>query len=84
MTTTKKRLLLPNTMARTGWDFLKSRDDVEAIAYSPSVPRPEFQALLRDADGVALTSTPLRAADIEAAPRLRAVGRFDDFPLAQP
>ena len=76
MTTTKKRLLLPNTMARTGWDFVTSRDDVEAIAFSPTVPTAEFQALLRDADGVALTSTPLRAADIEAAPRLRAVGRI--------
>jgi D-3-phosphoglycerate dehydrogenase len=76
MTTTKKRLLLPNTMARTGWDFVKTRDDVEAIAFSPTAPTPEFQALLRNADGVALTSTPLRAADIEAAPRLRAVGRI--------
>jgi len=76
MTTIKKKLLLPETMARTGWDFVKSRDDVEAIAFSPTVPTAEFQTLLRDADGVALTSTPLRAADIEAAPRLRAVGRI--------
>lgn len=76
MTTTKKRLLLPDTMARTGWDLAKSRADVEAIAFSPTAPNPEFRALLRDADGVALTSTPLRAADIEAAPRLRAVGRI--------
>lgn len=76
MTTTRKRLLLPDTMARTGWDFVKGRDDVEAVAFSPTAPTPEFQALLRDADGVALTTTPLRAADIEAAPRLRAVGRI--------
>ncbi len=76
MTTTRKRLLLPDTMARTGWDFVKRRADVEAIAFSPTAPTPAFRALLRDADGVALTSTPLRAADIEAAPRLRAVGRI--------
>ena len=76
MTTTRKRLLLPDTMARTGWDFVKTREDVEAISFSPAGPTPEFRALLRDADGVALTSTPLRAADIEAAPRLRAVGRI--------
>ncbi len=61
MTTTKKRLLLPDTMARTGWDFVKSREDVEAIAFSPGAPAAQFRALLRDADGVALTSTPLRA-----------------------
>jgi len=39
-------------------------------------PNPEFRRLLHDADGVALTSTPLTAADVEAAPRLRAVGRI--------
>lgn len=76
MTTTKKRLLLPITMARPGWDFVKTRDDVEAIAFAPNLPTSEFRALLREVDGVALTSTPLRAADIEAALRLRAVGRI--------
>jgi D-3-phosphoglycerate dehydrogenase len=76
MTTSKKRLLLPSTMARTGWDFVKTRTDVEAVAFAPTVPTAEFHALLRDADGIALTTTPLRAADIEAAPRLRAVGRI--------
>ncbi|MBI3937464.1 MAG: hydroxyacid dehydrogenase [Betaproteobacteria bacterium] len=76
MTTDKKRLLLPDTMARTGWDFVKGRADVDAVAFSPTAPAPEFRRLLRDAHGVALTSTPLCAADIEAAPRLRAVGRI--------
>ena len=76
MTTSKKKLLLPDTMARTGWDLAKSRADVDAVPFSPTVPNPEFRRMLRDADGVALSSTPLRAADIEAAPRLRAVGRI--------
>ncbi|MEK6591704.1 MAG: NAD(P)-dependent oxidoreductase [Pseudomonadota bacterium] len=76
MTTTKKKLLLPTTMAQPGWDLAKSRKDVEAIAFSPTMPTPEFRALLRDADGIALTTTPFRAADIEAAPRLLAVARI--------
>jgi D-3-phosphoglycerate dehydrogenase len=76
MTTNKKKLLLPDTMARTGWDLAKSRADVDAVPFSPGAPNPEFRRLLHDADGVALSSTPLRAADIEAAPRLRAVGRI--------
>ncbi len=76
MTTKNKRLLLPDTMARPGWDFVKTRADVEAIAFSPRIQPLEFQRLLRDVDGVALTYTPLRAVDIEAAPRLRAVGRI--------
>ena len=72
----KKRLLLPVTMARPGWDLAQSRADVEAVPFPPTVPTPEFHRLLRDTDGVALTTTPLRAPDIEAAPRLRAVGRI--------
>jgi len=76
MTTNKKRLLLPKTMARPGWDFAKSRVDVDAIPFTPSLPAPEFHKLLADVDGVALTSTPLRAPEIAAAPRLKAVGRI--------
>lgn len=76
MTTTKKKLLLPTTMAQPGWNFVRSRNDIEAIAFSPTLPTPEFRALLRDADGIALTTTPFRAADIEAAPCLLAVGRI--------
>jgi len=76
MTLSKKRLLLPDEMTPAGWALLKSRPDVEAIKFPPRVPTDEFRLLLRDVDGVGLTSTPLRAADIEAAPRLRAVGRL--------
>jgi len=76
MVTEKKRLLLPKTMAKPGWALAKSRADVDAVAFAPNVPTPEFHQLLKDADGIALTSTPLKAADIAAAPRLKAVGRI--------
>ncbi len=76
MTTSKKKLLLPDAMARPGWELARSRADVDAVPFAPTAPNPEFRRLLHDADGVALTSTPLTAADVEAAPRLRAVGRI--------
>jgi D-3-phosphoglycerate dehydrogenase len=76
MTTGKKKLLLPDSMARPGWELARSRADVDAVPFAPTAPNPEFRRLLHDADGVALTSTPLSAADVEAAPRLRAVGRI--------
>jgi D-3-phosphoglycerate dehydrogenase len=76
MTTSRKKLLLPTTMARPGWDLARSRADVDAVAFPPGVTGAEFHRLLSDTHGIALTSTPLRAADIEAAPRLRAVGRI--------
>lgn len=76
MAAKKKRLLLPDAMARPGWDLVKTRADVEAIAFTPGLPTADFRRLLNDVDGVALTFTPLRADDLEAAPRLRAVGRI--------
>src|SRR5262245_31525185 len=76
MTTPRKKLLLPTTMARPGWDLAKSRADVEAVPFPPTVATAEFHRLLADTDGIALTTTPLRAPDIEAAPRLRAVARI--------
>jgi len=76
MAADKKRLLLPDEMARPGWDLVKARADVETVVFAPRMPAADFRRLLHDVDGVALSSTPLRAADIDAAPRLRAVGRL--------
>jgi D-3-phosphoglycerate dehydrogenase len=76
MATKKKRLLLPDAMARPGWDFVKTRADVEAIAFTPGIPTADFRRMLGEANGVALTFTPVRAEDIAAAPQLRAVARI--------
>jgi len=72
---TKKKLLLPATMARAGWDVIKQRDDMEAIAYEVNIATPAFHALLRDAAGVALSLTPFGEAEVKAAPNLRVVAR---------
>ena len=72
---TKKKLLLPATMARAGWDVIKERDDMEAIGYEVDIATPAFHALLRDADGVALSLTPFGEAEVKAAPKLRVVAR---------
>jgi D-3-phosphoglycerate dehydrogenase len=72
---TKKKLLLPATMSRAGWDVIKKRDDMEAIGYEVDIATPAFHALLRDADGVALSLTPFGEAEVKAAPKLRVVAR---------
>ena len=51
------RVLLPKTLVKAGWDIIKQRDDVDAIAYPPSIAAAEFHGLLGDADGVALSLT---------------------------
>lgn len=76
MTVNRKKVLAPKVMARAGWEILEARDDIEAVPYAPMMPTPEFHALLKDADAVALALTPYRAAEVAASPRMRAVARI--------
>ena len=72
---TRKKLLLPSTMARAGWEVLAARTDVEAIAYDPAIQPAAFQVLLANAEGVALSLTGFGEAEARAAPLLRVVAR---------
>lgn len=76
MTVNRKRLMLPNTMSKAGWEIATARDDVEAIGYMPSMPTPEFHAMLADIDGIALALTRFGAAELAFAPRMRVVARI--------
>ena len=76
MAVNRKRLLLPNTMARAGWALAESRDDVEAISYPPSMPTPDFHAGLKDIDGIALALTRFGPAELAVAPRMKVVARI--------
>ena len=62
-------------MTRAGWDVLAKRGDVEALPFSAGISTTAFHALLADAEGVALFTTPFGEAEIEAAPKLRVVVR---------
>lgn len=75
MTQTKKKLLLPATMARAGWDLLARRDDIEAIPFEHDIAPAAFHALLADADGVALSLTRFGEAELAAAKQVRVVAR---------
>ena len=35
MSPNKKKVMLPETMAKAGWDVLIGRDDIEAVGYDP-------------------------------------------------
>ncbi len=71
----KKKLVLPATMAKAGWDVLHGRADIEAVPLDGNLPTAAFHALIADADGVGLSLTPFGEAEIKAAPKLRVVGR---------
>jgi D-3-phosphoglycerate dehydrogenase len=76
MTPNKKKVMLPHTMAKAGWDVLIGRDDIEAVPYEPYITMPDLQVALRDTDGIALSLTPLKAPEIAVAPRLRVAARI--------
>jgi D-3-phosphoglycerate dehydrogenase len=70
------RLLLPKSLASAGWDIVKSRRDVEGILFDDEDPPESLHPALRAVDGVALGHTHFGQAEIDAAPRLRVVGRI--------
>lgn len=71
----KKKLLLPASMMKAGWDIVAQRTDIEAIGFDMNIGAADFHALLADADGVGLSLTRFGPAELAAAPRLRAVAR---------
>jgi D-3-phosphoglycerate dehydrogenase len=73
--TPRKKLLLPSTMARAGWDVLARRDDVEPVPFEMGIPTAAFHALLAEAQGVALGLMPFGDAEIKAGPNVRVVAR---------
>jgi D-3-phosphoglycerate dehydrogenase / 2-oxoglutarate reductase len=73
--TTKRKLLLPATMAKAGWDVLAARSDIEAIPFDQNIAPAEFHRLLADADGVGLGLTPFGEAELAAGPRVRVAAR---------
>jgi D-3-phosphoglycerate dehydrogenase / 2-oxoglutarate reductase len=75
MTANKKRLLLPRTLARAGWDIVAARDDVEATPYAPTIAAADLHALLPEVDGIGLALTRFGAPELAAAPRLKVVAR---------
>jgi D-3-phosphoglycerate dehydrogenase len=71
----RKKLLLPSSMRRAGWEVLERRTDVEAIAFDMNMPTQAFHRLLADAQAVALSLTPFGEAEARAAPHLQVVAR---------
>jgi D-3-phosphoglycerate dehydrogenase / 2-oxoglutarate reductase len=76
MAANRKKVLLPENLARAGWDLIRTRDDVEAVAYPPSLATPEFHRFLVDAHGIALSYTPYHAAEMDASPEMQVVARI--------
>jgi D-3-phosphoglycerate dehydrogenase / 2-oxoglutarate reductase len=75
MNTNRKKILLPDNLARAGWDVLRGRDDIEAAEFSNTIKPEELRAKLADVVGIALSATPFTGAELDAAPKLEVVAR---------
>jgi D-3-phosphoglycerate dehydrogenase len=75
MASNRKKVLVPSNMGRAGVEHLRARDDVETVVYPVTIAPADLIPLLPDAEGIVLSLTPFRRAQIEAAPRLVVVAR---------
>jgi D-3-phosphoglycerate dehydrogenase len=82
----KVKMMLPATMLRPAWEIVAQRSDVETIPFDMTLPTADLHRLLADVDYLGVSLTPIRQAEIDAAPKLRAVARhgvgFDSVDVA--
>ena len=76
MAPNRKKLMLPKTLARAGWNLLATRDDIEAVPYPIDIANADLHPLLHDVHGIALAATPFSDPELKAAPHLLVVARI--------
>jgi D-3-phosphoglycerate dehydrogenase len=76
MATNKRKVMLPHTMGQQGIDLIKAREDIETVIYPTGIAPADLQLLLSDCAGIALSVTPFRQAEMDAAPALQVVARI--------
>jgi D-3-phosphoglycerate dehydrogenase len=76
MATNKRKVMLPHTMGRQGIEVMQARDDIETIMYPAGISQVELLPRLVDIAGIALSGTPFRQQEVDAAPAMQAVARI--------
>jgi D-3-phosphoglycerate dehydrogenase len=71
-----KLVLVPDVMSPVAVDILKAREDIEVIMYEPALSTAALHAMLPEAAGIALSSTPYRKAELDVSPRIQVVARI--------
>jgi D-3-phosphoglycerate dehydrogenase len=76
MATNKRKVMLPHTMGKQGIDIVRARDDIETAIYPSGIAQAELLPLLADCSGIALSGTPFKQTEMDAAPALQVVARI--------
>ena len=79
MASNKKKVLLTESMSRSGRNLLTERGDIEIVGFPNTITETAFQALLREVapvNGVALGGTKFGQKEIDAAAEMLVVARI--------
>ena len=75
----RKRILVPHVLGAAGWEVLKEREDVEAVAFENIISAADFNAVLRSQEavnGVILGLTRFGESECDSARGLQVVARI--------
>ncbi len=76
MATNKRKVMLPHTMNKQGIDVIRSRDDIETVIYPAGISQADLLPQLADCAGIALSGTPFKQTELDAAPGIQVVARI--------
>jgi D-3-phosphoglycerate dehydrogenase len=76
MATNKRKVMLPHTMGKQGIDTVRARADIETIIYLAGIAQSDLLPQLADCAGIALSGTPFKQPEMDAAPAMQVVARI--------
>jgi D-3-phosphoglycerate dehydrogenase / 2-oxoglutarate reductase len=74
--TDKRKVMLPHTMGKQGIEIVKARDDIETVIYPAGISQADLLPQLATCAGIALSGTPFKQTEMDAAPALQVVARI--------
>jgi D-3-phosphoglycerate dehydrogenase / 2-oxoglutarate reductase len=76
MATNKRKVMLPHTMDKQGVDIVRARDDIETVIYPAGISQADLLPQLTNCAGIALSGTPFKQPEMDAAPAIQVVARI--------
>lgn len=76
MASNKRKVMLPHSMGQLGVDIIRARGDIETVIYHALIAQADLLPQLADCAGIALSGTPFKDAEMNAAPVIQVVARI--------
>jgi len=76
MATNKPKVMLPHTMGKSGIALMQAREDIETIIYPTQITQADLVVSLSGIAAIALSGTPFRQTEMDAAPAMQVVARI--------